>query len=167
MKAFCFILVLLLTSAAAYAEVNVYLYPRVDRGKNSLILSDLGTIEGDDEAAKVGSIGVDDALYADGYVDCRELNALIKAHVTGRVNIYGSGVRVNSAGPEAFREEPRIVVRKGSLVRFQVVSSRVRVEQTGTAMQDGAVGEEIPVRLKGTAVSRGRILNERVVELAL
>jgi hypothetical protein len=167
MKTLCFIMFLLLTTAAVYAEVTIYLYPRVDRGKNALVLNDLGTIDGDDEAAKVGSIGIEDTLFADGYIDRKELIDLVRAHVAGRVNIYGSGVRVSDAVTGAVQEEPRVVVRKGSLVRFQVVSSRVRVEQAGTALQDGAVGEEIPVKLKGTTVSRGRILNERVVELAL
>ncbi len=167
MKTFCFTLFLLLTAAALNAEVNIYLFPRVDRGRNPLTLSDMGKIDGDTEAAGAASIPVNDALFADGYVDRRELIDLVRANVEGRVNIYGSGVKVNVVEKDSVREEPRIVVRKGNSVRFQVVNSRIHVEQTGTALQDGAVGEEIPVKLKGSAVSRGRILNERVVELAL
>ena len=113
------------------------------------------------------SLAVDDALYADGYIDRRELVELVRPHVDGRVNVYGSGVRVSMAENGAVKEEPRIVVRKGSPVRFQVVNSIIRVEQSGTALQDGAVGDEIQVKLKGSAVSRGRIVNERVVELTL
>ncbi|HPV43762.1 MAG TPA: flagella basal body P-ring formation protein FlgA [Spirochaetota bacterium] len=167
MKIFGFIMLFLLAAAASYADVSIYLFPRVDRGRSPLSVSDLGTIDGDAEAAAVRSLAVDDALYADGYIDRRELVELVRPHVDGRVNVYGSGVRVSMAENGAVKEEPRIVVRKGSPVRFQVVNSIIRVEQSGTALQDGAVGDEIQVKLKGSAVSRGRIVNERVVELTL
>ncbi len=167
MRIFCATLALLLAGTAAFAEVNLYLYPRVDRGRNALVLSDLGRIDGDAETAQIGSIEIADGLFADGYIDRKELLDLVKGHVEGRVNIYGSGVRVSVVEAAAVPEEPRIVVRRGKAVRFQVVNSHVRVEQAGTALQDGAVGDEIPVKLKGQAVSRGRILNERVVELEL
>ena len=58
-------------------------------------------------------------------------------------------------------------MKSGSPVRFQVVCSGIRVEQMGTAMKDGAAGDVIPVRLKGSAVGRGVILDERTVELKL
>ncbi len=167
MKIFGFIMLFLLAAAASYADVSIYLFPRVDRGRSPLSVSDLGTIDGDAEAAAVRSLAVDDALYADGYIDRRELVELVRPHVDGRVNVYGSGVRVSMAENGAVKEEPRIVVHKGSPVRFQVVNSIIRVEQSGTALQDGAVGDEIQVKLKGSAVSRGRIVNERVVELTL
>lgn len=168
MRIFFPALVLLMVATASFAEVNLYLYPRVDRGKKALTLSAIGTIEGDAETvARINSICIDDGLLSDGYLDQKEIMDLIRARVEGRINIYGSGVRVSINETGAVPGETRIVVHKGKTIRFQVVNSLIRVEQTGTAMQDGAVGDEIPVKLKGSAVSRGRILNERVVELAL
>ncbi|MBP7738153.1 MAG: flagella basal body P-ring formation protein FlgA [Spirochaetes bacterium] len=169
MRVFLSVLILLLASTASWAEVSMYLFPQVERGRNPLVLSDLGTIEGDTATAGIGSIVIEDSVFADGYIDRKEIIDLIRAHADGRVNIYGSGVRVHvSEVPDTGTgDERRIVVRKGSAVRFQVVNSIVRVGQMGTALQDGAIGDEIPVKLKGSAVSRGRVVSERVVELVL
>jgi len=167
MRIFGFMMIFLLAAAASYADVSIYLFPRVERGRTPPSVSDLGTIDGDAEAAAVRSLAVDDALFADGYVDRKELADLVRPRVSGRVSIYGSGVKVSVAENGAAKEEPRIVIRKGNPVRFQVVNSVIRVEQAGTALEDGAAGEEIRVKLKGSAVSRGRVVNERVVELVL
>lgn len=167
MRIFGFITVFLLAASASYGDVTIYLVPRVDRGTAPLTVSDLGTVDGDADTAAVRSLAVDDALFADGYIDRKELVGLVRPHVNGRLNVYGSGVKVGMAENGAVQEEPRIVVRKGSPVRFQVVNSVIRVEQAGTALEDGAAGDEIRVKLKGSAVSRGRVVNERVVELVL
>lgn len=167
MKVFLSIILLVAAATASWADLSIYLFPRVERGRGSLVLSDLGTIEGNAAASGIGSIVIEDGIFADGYVDRKEIVDLVRPHVEGRINVYGSGVLVHAGEAAPAVEERRIVVRKGSAVRFQVVNSVVRVGQMGTALQDGAVGDEIPVKLKGSAVSRGRIVSERVVELVL
>lgn len=161
-------LLLLLAATASYAEASLYLYPKVERGERQLVLSDLGALDGDAATlSRIGAVAVDDALVADGVIDRKEILDLVKSALNERITIYGNGVRVRTGEAAAVREEPRVVVHKGARVRFQVVNANVRAEQSGTAMEEGAVGDVIPVKLKGSAVSRGRIVNERVVELAL
>jgi hypothetical protein len=169
MKAiFSAMFVLILFTAAQAAEAKLYLYPRVEGGQNGISISDIAKVDADaDTAARIGGIGIAGELYADGYLDRKEIIGIIKERVDGRINVYGSGVRIVKRDLPAASDEPRIIVKKGSPVRFQVVNACIRVEQTGTAMQDGAAGDVIQVKLKGAAVSRGVILNERTVELIL
>lgn len=165
----CAILVAVFSCAASAAEVGLYLYPKAERGNAPLTISDIAQVETDGEtASRVGAVGIDDALYADGYLDSKEISDCIREHAGGRITVYGSGVRiVRTAGVTLAAEAPRRIVRAGSPVRFQVVNARITVERAGTAMQDGAAGDMIPVKLKGATVVRGVILNERTVELKL
>jgi hypothetical protein len=157
-----------LFTPACFAELNLYLYPRVEYKKGAITVSDIANIETDIQSAGlIESIGIDESFFSDGYLDRKEIMDILKDSFAGPINIYGSGVRVVKAEEDAAVRDSRIVVQKGSIVRFQVVNSGIRVELKGTAMGDGAVGDEIPVKLKGSTVSRGRIVNERVVRLAL
>lgn len=159
---------IVLLATACFAEVNLYLYPRAEWRKGSISMSDIANIEADAQSAVgIGSIGIQESFFSDGYLDMKEIMDILKNSVDGPINIYGSGVRVVRAEEHAAAPDSSIVVQKGAMVRFQVVNSVVTVECTGTAMSDGAVGDEIPVKLKGSIVSRGRVVNERVVRLAL
>jgi hypothetical protein len=159
---------ILLFAAACFAQLNLYLYPRVECNKGAVLMSDIAKIETDMQSAgRIERIGVDASFFSDGYLDRKEIMEILKDSVVGPINIYGSGVRVVKADGDAVVRDTRVVVQKGAMVRFQVVNAGIRVELMGTAMSDGAVGDEIPVKLKGSTVSRGRIVNERVVELAL
>lgn len=161
------ILIFIVCSSFCFAEVNVYLYPRVTAKTGGIVLSDIAKINADaDTAARISAIVVDDRFFTDGYIDRKELEYILKDAVSETVNIYGSGVRISAPILDISSEE-RPVVRKGSPVRFQVTGGNIRVELAGTAMKDGAVGEVIPVKLRGTKISNGKIVNERVVELAL
>jgi hypothetical protein len=148
--------------------VSLYLFPRAERGAGVVVMSSMAMIEADPEtAARVGNTAVAESFIADGYLDKKEIMEILRDSGAGRISIYGDGVRVPVPDNAAASAERTVVVRKGSTVRFQVVTSLVRVELTGTALGDGAVGEVIRVKLRGSAVSRGRILNEKTVELAL
>lgn len=164
-------LTLLLTAvcaAGAYADANLYLYPRVEMKAGGLSFSDVAIIEADMEtSARIGSAPVDAGLLADGFLDEAEIRGVLAGMVAGRLSIYGTGVRVAAAPKARAPERAGAAVKKGMQVRFLVKHSGVRVGMTGTALQDGAVGEVIPVRLKGSAVSRGTVVNERSIELEL
>jgi hypothetical protein len=169
MNIFCStIFFLFIFTLTCFAELNLYLYPRAESKNGVIAMSDIAKIETDLEtAAQIGSIGIDDSFFSDGYLDRKEIMDILKDTIAGRINIYGSGVRVVKVDSDAAPHDSRIVVQKGKMVRFQVINAGIRVELMGTAIHDGAVGDEIPVKLKGSTVSRGRILNERMVELAL
>lgn len=155
-------------SVPCFADADIFLYPRVTRSSGEIVLSDIAKIEADaGTAIRIGGIVVDGNSVDDGYLDRKEVMDILGESGVDRVNVYGSGVRVFRTAISEPEAVSPVVVKRGKPVLFQVVSSRMRVELMGTAMLDGAVGDIIPVKLKGTAVSRGRILNDRVVELAL
>jgi hypothetical protein len=162
---------LLLTAAcavSAYADASLYLYPRAHLKAGGLSFSDVAIIEADQEtSARIGGAPVDGGLIADGYLDESEIRQALAGLVAGRLSIYGTGVRVADGAKPAALGNAAVAVKKGAQVRFHVKNSRIRVEMTGTALQDGAVGDVIPVKLKGSAVSRGTVLNERNIELEL
>lgn len=162
---------LLLVAACAvhaYADASLYLYPRAELKAGGLSFSDVAIIESDLEtSARIGSAIIDGGLVADGYLDESEIRGALAGMIAGRLSIYGTSVRVADGARARTPEKPAFAVRKGAQVRFHVKHSRVSVEMTGTALQDGAVGDVIPVKLKGSAVSRGTVINERDIELEL
>jgi hypothetical protein len=168
MKTLCAAIFMILTAAACFADVSLYLFPSATRENGGAVMADMATIEADPETAeRIGKTEIADTYLADGYLDRKEIMEILRGSGAGRISIYGNGVRVRMPETAGAPGERRIVVRKGSSVRFQVVNACVRVEMTGTALADGAVGEVIQVKLRGPAVSRGRVLNEKTVELVL
>ena len=162
------VIVVVFFTGAAFADVSIYLYPRVGQKPGGLVLSDIAEIDADtDTVAAISEIGIDARLALDGYLDRREIIHVLADRVRGRVNVYGSGVRVADPGGESATGSSRIMVKKGETVRFQVVNACVKVEIIGTAMKDGAAGDVIPVKLRGSTVTSGKILNEKIVELEL
>ncbi|MBN2158258.1 MAG: flagella basal body P-ring formation protein FlgA [Spirochaetes bacterium] len=164
------VIVLIALSAPCFAGGDIFLYPRVNRTSENIVFSDIAKIEADPGTTiRISGIVVDEGRVSDGYLDKNEVLDILRESGVGDVAIYGSGVRVfrETAGADAAMAAAPVVVKKGKAVRFQVVGRCMRVEVPGTAMHDGAVGDVIPVKLKGTVVSRGTIINDRVVELSL
>lgn len=162
------ILLVAACAVGAYADASLYLYPRAEMKAGGLAFSDIAIIESDmDTAARIGSAVISDALVSDGYLEESEIRQALAGMTNGRLSIYGSAVRVAVTAKPAPSADAAVAVKKGAQVRFHVIRSCVRVEMSGIALQDGAVGEVIPVKLKGSAVSRGTVVNERTVELEL
>jgi hypothetical protein len=163
-----FALILVLASAGTcFAEINIYLYSRVSANRD-LVLSDAALVEGDEETAGiVRSIPVDDSLLSDGYLDRKEIMELVKSRAGGRINVYGTGVRVIRQEGEGPSTSTAVLVKKGAPVRFQVVNSNVRIEMAGIALRDGNQGDLIPVKLAGRKSAAGKIVDEKTVELNL
>jgi len=168
MKRFMTILFLLHALAGyGWADVSLYLYPRINYATN-VMLSNIAIIEGDTETVeRIKNLSIDENFYSNGYLYKRDIVKMLKDTIAGKINIYGSGVRIIKLDSSAETLSSQKFIKKGDTVRFQVVSSRIRIELLGTAMKDGAPGDVIPVKLKGSKVASGKILNERVVELRL
>jgi hypothetical protein len=161
-------LLVLVCATCAFADASLYLYPRADIKAGGIAYSDIAIIDADSETAvRIGATPVDAGLLADGFLDESEIRRALEGLIDGRLRIYGTGVRVAAAGKNAAAERSTAAVRTGARVRFLVVRSGVRVEMTGTALREGSVGDVIPVKLKGTAVSSGTIINDSIVELKL
>ena len=165
MKWFAAIVFVTAVAAHARAEASLFLFPTVRMKEQGIAISDVAIIEADGATAeRIRGIIVPADLYADGYLDQKEIASLCLANETGDVRIYGTGVRVAVAS-EAQRA--RTAVKKGKQVRFRVLNGPIAVEHTGTSLEDGAVGDWIQVKLRGSHVSRGRVVDERTVEYAL
>ena len=166
MKRFITILFLLIALApCGWADISIYLYPRINY-TSGVMLSHLGIIEGDAETVeRIKNLSIDENFFSNGYLDKKDIMNLLKDIVDARINIYGSGVRLTKLDQGEGSPGSQKSVKKGDTVRFQVVGPRIRIELPGTAMKDGAPGDVIPVKLKGSKVASGKILNERVVEL--
>ncbi len=152
-------LILCAGSVLGAMEASIYLVPRVALGGGPLELRDIARIEvrdGDREA--LGAITIDGALYADGYVDRREISDLVKARFQGTVMIFGGGVAV--AGARQVPEESRdsaMAIRKGEKVRYSVHRGGVRIEINGVAMEDGVEGDEVRVKLHTNKIVPGKV----------
>ncbi len=159
---------MLMGASVCFADVDLYLYPRVERGEGGLVLSDIASIGADGETANlIGNVVIDARLHADGYLDRSDIMEALGEGGVGRIRIHGGGVRVVTRASSTDGTRPPVAIRKGAAVRFQVVTGNVRVEVTGIAMHDGSPGDQIPVQLKGKTVSRGIIVNDRIVKLEL
>jgi len=165
MRWFAAIVFVTAVAAQARAEASLFLFPTVTMKEQGITISNIAIIDADETTAeRIRGIIVPADMCADGYLDRKEIVALCLANEAGDVRIYGTGVRV-AAASEAQRV--RAAVKKGKQVRFRVLNGRVAVELTGTSLEDGAVGDWIQVKVRGSNVSRGRVVDERTVEHAL
>ena len=169
MKKLCSAMLLAAACAtAAFADASLYLYPRAELKAGGISYSDVAIIQSDPATAeKIRGTKVNDALLADGYLDESEIRQALAGVVEGRLNIYGTGVRIDGTAKGAAAETATPAVKKGTPVRFHLVHAGVSVEMNGTALHDGSAGDVIPVKLKGNTVSNGTIINEHTVELQL
>jgi hypothetical protein len=159
--------IFLFCTGTCLADVTLYLYPRVAAAPE-IPLSQIASIEGDAETvARIKDVRVDEHLFFDGYLDRKELTELLAGKKVGKIHIIGSGVRIIRGANDAAGRRFDMAVKKGDTVRFQVVNSSIRIEIFGIAMQNGVPGDVIPVKLKGSKVVNGKVLNERTVGLDL
>jgi hypothetical protein len=159
--------IFLFCTGTCLADATLYLYPRVDAAPE-IPLSQIASIEGDAETvARIKDVRVDEHFFSDGYLDRKELTELLAGKKAGKIRIIGSGVRIVREANDAAGRQREITVKKGDTVRFQVVNSSIRIEIFGIAMQNGVPGDVIPVKLKGSKVVHGKVLNERTVGLEL
>jgi hypothetical protein len=158
---------LLFFSRSGFADINLFLYPRVNYA-DRLTLLNIASIECDLETmAKIMDMAIDETFISDGYLDRKEIIYILKDKVAGTVNIYGNGVRILKADQAVVPQSLQSHVKRGDRVRFNVVNSHIRVEVSGIAMKDGVPGDVIPVKLRGQKIADGILLNERIVELKL
>ncbi len=158
----------------ALAEVNVYLVSCVET-EGSLTLGDIARIDSDREtAAKLRALPVKQELYQDGYVDRKELEQLLGSSTTETVFIYGSAVRITQIEKKNPGEETAdmaaadaVQIRKGDSVGITFRNRGILVHLSGSAMQDGKIGDEITVRIKGNRTLKGKITDKKMIELAM
>jgi hypothetical protein len=166
------ILIILAVSAVAYADVNIFLLPKVDATDDNITLGDLAKIECDEScAAALGAIAIDRSLYKDGLVDRREIIELIRGKVDGPFTVYGNAVRIMKKDPLKKETAPdsklKNSVISGDPVDIIVRKNGIVLQLSGTALQDGKAGEMVKVMIRGNRRVRGRIAEKSLVEVSL
>ncbi|HSV95886.1 MAG TPA: flagella basal body P-ring formation protein FlgA [Spirochaetota bacterium] len=166
--------VLIAASAApSSAAVIVYLVSRAELSKAPA----LGDVASIDAAPGIRNmllnLAIPEKALSDGYVDRREVEDLLAAAVSEGVLVYGNAVRVN----RMVREEPAAqegsavvseqLVRTGDAVNVRVKNNGIIIELSGNALQGGARGDEVAVKLKGNRTLKGRVVQKSLIELAL
>jgi len=161
--------VFLVLPAGVFAEINVYIHSSAELKKEGMRVSDIASVDCSAESAAIRDVEISGAMYSDGYVDRAELLQLLKKHTDERINIYGSAARIFPASGEGRDDgkKTETAVKNGSQVKFTAMKNGIRIELTGTAMRDGAVGDVIPVKLRKNKTASGKITEDRKVELEL
>ncbi|MCU0846884.1 MAG: flagella basal body P-ring formation protein FlgA [Spirochaetes bacterium] len=161
--------VFLAVPSGVFAEINVYIHSSSELKKEGLKVSDIASVDCPAESAAIKDVEINGPLYSDGYVDRAELLQLLKKQTDERINIYGSAARILPVSGEGKDDgkKAETAVKNGSQVKFTAMKNGIRIELTGTAMRDGAVGDVIPVRLRKNKTASGKITEDRKVELEL
>lgn len=169
------ILLILLAGGTAFAELRIYLFPGIEVETKEPLLGDIGKIEGDTPALKkIREMKIAPELYADGYIDRRELRSLLRACTDDIIIIHGNAVRVTkkasveeAVDQAEVPEEKVLSVKTGERVHLSVRKNGILVEMNGTAVGEGRVGDEINVRLKGSRTVKGILRKGKMVEVSL
>ncbi len=158
---------------ALFAEVNIYLISRFE-SEGEVRLCDVARIEAAAaDAARIGALPVMPALYADGFLDRKELEAMVKDSSAESIFIYGGAVKILAKkGPAATGDEElspagELPVKAGDAVGVLIRGRGITVKLTGSAVEDGRMGDSVRVRIKGNRMLKGRVAENKMVEISL
>ena len=157
----------------AFAAVGIYLVSRAELGESP----SLGDVASVDAAPGVRrallSLPLPEKVLEDGYVDRREVEELVAAAAGDIVLVYGNAVRVSrtvkeeAVGVDEKAADEERLVTAGEPVGVRVKKNGIVIELSGSALQNGAAGDEVAVKLKGNHTLKGRVVRKNLVELAL
>jgi len=160
--------VIFATGAVAGAEVNLYLLSRVEI-KPGLTLGDVARVEADEACAgKLRPLALPEKIFDDGYIDRSELAALVARSTDETVLIYGNSVRLYASPAkieEPVSETPAFAVRSGEEVSIVLHNRSITLEMPGSVLQDGRMGDLVTVRVKSNKTLKGRVVDDKLVEL--
>ncbi len=166
-------LLLVAPAAPSSAAVSVYLISRAELG-TAPVLGDVASIDAEPGLRKaLLDLAIPEKALVDGFVDRREVEDLLAVAAREGVLVYGNAVRVNRTVKDepAAAEESAVVserlVRAGDAVNVRVKKNGIIIELSGSALENGARGDEVAVKLKSTRTLKGRVVQKGLVELAL
>jgi hypothetical protein len=98
---------------------------------------------------------------------------LVAAAAGDVVLVYGNAARVSrtvkeeAAGVDEKTADVELLVTAGEPVGVRVKKNGIVIELSGNALENGAAGDEVAVKLKGNRTLKGRVVRKNLVELAL
>ena len=167
------IIFLLIIHETLFAEIKIFLFPRIEIEDDNIAIRDIAVIDGSSLSLdKIGKIEITKELYGDGYLDRKELGILLRKNIRDTVFIYGNAVRIfrrieAKDNEEEISDDGEIVVKAGERVSLIIKKKGITVELLGTVVEEGRQGEDIKVKLKDFRVVRGRLKKRRLVEVTL
>jgi hypothetical protein len=160
-------LFLVFIAAEAYSA-RLYLVPNFRGEPGSLTVGDICRVEAKPGLyEKIASVKIPASIYEDGYVDRMEVKRLLNNEGNETLLIYGSAVRVRSAGVRDPKHLREWLVRKGDEVFVRVTGAYIELELKGTALESGNKGDVIPVRVRTKKRLEGKVTEKGKVEKEL
>jgi len=103
----------------------------------------------------------------------KELEAMVKDSSAESIFIYGGAVKIlvkkDPAATVAGDLYPdgELPVKAGDAVGILIRGRGITVTLTGSAMEDGRMGDSVRVRIKGNRTVKGRVAENKMVEVSL
>jgi flagellar basal body P-ring formation chaperone FlgA len=164
---FIFIALILFLPLSIFGEVRLFLFPRVSQTNNVVKLGDITVLEGNIEVINIiKELIIDKSIYADGYIDRKEIYSLLDFY-RNDISIIGSSVRVKNSIKHITGTYLPGEILKGESIRIIILKNNIRLEIKGRALSSGFEGEIIPVRVKSGKRLNGKILSSKMVEIIL
>ena len=145
-----------------FAAVRVYMLPEVLISGNAVYVQDICKIEGPG-ALKYLDIAVQPGCYRDNLIDRVELKNFLKSCFNEDVTVFGNGTMISWELKHEIKKEivTARAVQRGDLVQVLVNTGNIKIRLTGRSLSDGAINDEIEIRLKSGKRIRCIITGDR------
>lgn len=152
----------LVSSAGLYAAVKVYMLPEAVVGGSEVYVQDICKIEGAG-SAKYLELAIPASCYGDSIIDRVELESFMKSCFNESISVFGNGTMITWDRVQAAKKETdkMRVVRRGESVQVVVNSGNITIRLTGKSLTDGAVNDEVEIKLAGGKKIRCIVTGER------
>ena len=139
-----------------FADVTVFFVPIIEHNGKSITIKDIARLDCSSSLReKIYNIQIHKELYRDGYIDRKEIYALIKEYINDTVFIYGNAVKISkkadlSENITTHKHDNGDSVISGNILNVIVKKNGISVEIIGKAMEYGERGDEIMLMLNGS-----------------
>ena len=150
------------SGAELYAAVRVYMLPEAVISGNDVYVQDICRIEGTG-SVKYLELAVPASDYGDNIIDRAELERFMKSCFNENISVFGNGTMITwNLGQDVKKEvNKNRVVKRGDAVLVVVNSGNITIRLTGRSLSDGAVNDEVEIKLAGGKRIRCIVTGER------
>lgn len=158
MRILYFLICFLFTYTGIFADISVYLNPRVEK-KNSIIVNSLGIIEGSGITDEIRNTVIPVKLYKDGYIDQNEIRFFLKEISGIEPVVYGTAIRIIEQKKNTAEESRDEIVKKNDTLIVTMQKGRIKITFSGRAMSSSSLHNIIPVKLKNNKIIKVKVLS--------
>lgn len=148
--------------AELYAAVDVYMLPEAVVSGNDVYVQDICKIEGSG-SAKYITLAIPAADYRDNIIDRGELERFLESCFNENVSVFGNGTMVtwNMQNESQKTVSKQKAVKRGDSVQVIVNTGNITIRVAGRSLSDGAINDEIEIKLQGGKRIRCIVTGER------